>query len=178
MLAYSNGSQFCFTAELQSPWLVRWAMRRRTPHPTTPNWVIRSWELKWHEQWGGTPNTTLPTPLVIRSWELKWHKQWGSVSAYWDPAGSASFHIGSKVKCSKVLRCDLDIFQLAVMTYSFNLCHYSFQFSYGKKATPHHLLNQKNICWKYGLSRNRNEYFYKDLFAQSGLVIRAISDSA
>ena len=49
--------------------------------------VIRSWELKWHEQWGRGPTP----PFVIRSWELKWHEQWGRVPAYWDPGGSASF---------------------------------------------------------------------------------------
>ena len=51
---------------------VIWAMRRRPP--PTPL-VIRSWELKWHEQWGGPPPT--PPPLVIRSWKFKWYEHWG-----------------------------------------------------------------------------------------------------
>ena len=44
---------------------VMWAMRRRTP--------------------------THPSPLVIRNWELKWHEQWGGVPTYWDPGDSASY---------------------------------------------------------------------------------------
>ena len=43
----------CFTAELHSTWLVRRAMSNPTPL------AISSWELKWHEQWGGF---TLPYP--------------------------------------------------------------------------------------------------------------------
>ena len=91
VLAYSNGTQFCFIAELQSTWLVTWAMKRTPPtHPighqalrVEVTWAMRRMiphpphtighqELKWHEQWGG-PHP----PFIIRSWDLKWHKQWG-----------------------------------------------------------------------------------------------------
>ena len=71
---------------------VTWAIRRRTPIPHHPHWssgikrwidmrrrtsthlpplVIRSWELKWHEQWGG------PHPHWPSGVELKWQEQWG-----------------------------------------------------------------------------------------------------
>ena len=36
MLAYSDGSQFHFAAELQSIWLVRWARGAGHPTPTLP----------------------------------------------------------------------------------------------------------------------------------------------
>ena len=91
VLAYSNGTQFCFIAELQSTWLVTWAMKRTPPtHPighqalrVEVTWAMRRMiphpphtighqELKWHEQWGG-PHP----PFIIRSWDLKRHKQWG-----------------------------------------------------------------------------------------------------
>ena len=57
MLADSNGSQFHFTAEPHSTWLVRWG-GPTIPYPSS---VIRSWKLKWHEQWGGL---TLPYPPI------------------------------------------------------------------------------------------------------------------
>ena len=70
---------------------------KNPPYPMPPL-VISSWELKWHDQWGGP---TLPychwssaveswsdmsneedppytiSSSVISSWELKWHDQWG-----------------------------------------------------------------------------------------------------
>ena len=50
VLAYSDGSQFHFTAELQSTWLVTWAMKRRTQHPHPPT-AIGHQELRLEVTW-------------------------------------------------------------------------------------------------------------------------------
>ena len=60
------------------------------PHPTIP---IGHQELRVQVTWAMRRRTTTPThptPLVIRSWQLKWHEQWGGVLAYWDPSSLAS----------------------------------------------------------------------------------------
>ena len=76
------------------------------PYPT-PQLVISSWELKWHEQWGGPTlpycplishqqlrvEVTWPVrrnhptllPSVTSSWELKWHDEWGGPTLPYAP---------------------------------------------------------------------------------------------
>ena len=111
MPAYSDGSQFRFTAELQKIWLVswggggwsshplptpppnghpelvRWAIRRRrkmtpTPYPPTPKWSSRVGEMSNEEEEEDDPHP-LPThpQMVIQSW---WDEQWGG-GGRWPP---------------------------------------------------------------------------------------------
>ena len=71
------------------------------PYTLNPPPVTSSWELKWHEQWGGGGGPAYPhpssvisiwewndmsseeeedppyPPSVFSSWELKWHEHWG-----------------------------------------------------------------------------------------------------
>ena len=105
VLPYRSGSQFCFTAELQPPWLVTCAIEEEDPHHPNPHWSsgVEIWsdmsneeeyphlhpptpighqELRVEVTWAmrrSTPTITHPPPLVIRSRELKWHEQWGGV---------------------------------------------------------------------------------------------------
>ena len=99
VLAYSDGSQFCFTAEPHSAWLVRWG-GHLTPNNDVwfggstlpyPSSIISSWELKWHVQWGGH---ILPyPPSVISSWELKWPVQWGGHTLSYPPSVFSSWEL-------------------------------------------------------------------------------------
>ena len=105
MLAYSDGSQFRFAGELQSIWLVRWAMRSRTPHPYPthpfpPHCVKSSTSLlALDEQWGAghpTPYPTHPFPFSLCE-ELCMSDNMciscppAAVLAYWDPGGLVHF---------------------------------------------------------------------------------------
>ena len=93
MLAYSDGSQFHFTAEPYSTWLMRWG---GYSHPTPNNNMcdvedppyptpIGHWQLRVEVTWA--MRRTHPTlPLInISSWELKWHMQCGGPTLPYPP---------------------------------------------------------------------------------------------
>ena len=87
VLAYSDGSQFRFTAELQLTWLVTWAMREEDPpHPHPP--PVGHQELRVEITWAMRRRT----PCHIGHQELRVEVTWAvrRSAGILRPRGSAS----------------------------------------------------------------------------------------
>ena len=116
VMAYSNGSQFCFTAELQSIWLVSWGGGGRPPplpipplngYPELVRWAMRRRRKRTPTPYPPHPHSELCRVLhscfPSSQWAVKsstfllglcllWAgvvKHYTAVPAYWDPRGSA-----------------------------------------------------------------------------------------